>query len=227
MFKLSETPSEKPSEEVAGHTTALRSAEFSLEQRRILLRLAHEAILSALDNRRLPEIPPSLPGLSEPRGVFTTLYLCPHNLGDGVPQAGDRDVHRQLQLRGCVGYAMPVAPLYLAVSETARAAAFDDSRFLPVTKEETPRLEVALSVLSRLFRIAPEAVEIGRHGLVISRGSRRGLLLPQVPRENNWDRGTFLEQTCRKAGLAPDAWRKNATVEAFTAEVFSDADVEG
>jgi AmmeMemoRadiSam system protein A len=145
--------------------------------------------------------------LSEPRGVFTTLYL-------------DRE------LRGCVGYAVAVAPLYRAVAETARAAAFDDSRFLPVTREEAPRLEVSLSVLSGLVPIRPEAVEVGRHGLVISQGARRGLLLPQVPSEHGWDRETFLDQTCRKAGLPPDAWRKTATIEAFTAEVFGDSDVE-
>jgi uncharacterized protein len=69
-------------------------------------------------------------------------------------------------------------------------------------------------------------VEVGRHGLVIALGARRGLLLPQVPVENGWDRETFLEQTCRKAGLPLDAWRKGATLEAFTAEVFSDAEVK-
>jgi uncharacterized protein (TIGR00296 family) len=97
---------------------------------------------------------------------------------------------------------------------------------LPVTKEEALKLEVSLSVLSRLFPIHPEAVEVGRHGLVISDGARRGLLLPQVSVENGWDRETFLEQTCRKAGLPPDAWRKNATIEAFTAEIFADAEAE-
>jgi AmmeMemoRadiSam system protein A len=112
------------------------------------------------------------------------------------------------------------------VAETARAAAFEDSRFMPVTKEEALKLEVSLSVLSRLFPIHPEAVKVGRHGLVISQGARRGLLLPQVPIENGWDRETFLEQTCRKAGLPPDAWRKGATIEAFTAEIFADADAE-
>jgi AmmeMemoRadiSam system protein A len=125
-------------------------------------------------------------------------------------------------LRGCIGYAVPIAPLYRAVAETARAAAFEDSRFLPVTMEEAPRLEVSLSVLSGLVPIRPEAVEVGRHGLVISQGPRRGLLLPQVPVEQNWDRETFLGQTCRKAGLPPDAWRHAATIEAFTAEVFGD-----
>jgi uncharacterized protein len=179
-------------------------AEFSIEERRILLRIAHEAILSAFTGRS-PGAAPS-PHLSDPRGVFTTLYL------DG-------------DLRGCVGYALPIAPLYRAVSETARAAAFEDSRFLPVTEEEAPRLDVSLSVLSPLFPVQAEQVEVGRHGLVICLGARRGLLLPQVPVEYDWDRETFLEQTCRKAGLPCDAWQKGASLEAFTAEVFGDGDV--
>jgi uncharacterized protein len=181
---------------------SLPSAEFSPEERATLLRIAHESILSALADQDLPEAPAS-PHLSEARGAFTTLYL------NG-------------SLRGCVGYAMPVAPLYRAVAETARAAAFEDSRFWPVTKDEARDLQVSLSVLSRLFPIRPEEVDVGRHGLVISLGSRRGLLLPQVPVECSWDRETFLDQTCRKAGLPCDAWRKGTTLEAFTAEVFSD-----
>jgi AmmeMemoRadiSam system protein A len=121
-----------------------------------------------------------------------------------------------------VGYAVPVAPLYRAVAETARAAAFDDSRFQPVSRDEAPQLAVSLSVLSLVFPIRPEEVEVGRHGLLISRGSHRGLLLPQVPLEYGWDRETFLSQTCRKAGLPADALRKGAVLEAFTAEVFGD-----
>jgi AmmeMemoRadiSam system protein A len=219
MSRLFETPSEKPSEnltarEVAGDP-ATPAPDFSLDQRRALLRIAHEAILSVLERRPFPEPSPLPPGLSDPRGVFTTLYL-----------RGDLSGDLGRQLRGCVGYAVPIAPLYRAVAETARAAAFEDSRFLPVTKEEALKLEVSLSVLSRLFPIQPEAVEVGRHGLVISLGVRRGLLLPQVTVEHGWDRETFLEQTCRKAGLPLDAWRKTATVEAFTAEVFADSDVE-
>jgi len=229
MSKLSETPSvqsEKPTENLSEREAARPAPlslelelEFSLEQRRTLLGIAHQAILSALEHRPFPEAPPFAPGLAEPRGVFTTLYLR----GE-LHREPHRELHRQL--RGCVGYALPIAPLYRAVAETARAAAFDDSRFLPVTEEEAPQLEVSLSVLSRLVSIPPEAVEVGRHGLLISDGVRRGLLLPQVPVEYGWDRETFLEQTCRKAGLPLDAWRKTATIEAFTAEVFSDADVE-
>jgi AmmeMemoRadiSam system protein A len=238
MSKLSETPSEKPSENLSARAIARPAPlsselelEFSLEQRRTLLRIAHQAILSALERRPFPEAPPLPPGLEEPRGVFTTLYLR-----DELHGELHRELHRESrseshleshrQLRGCVGYALPIAPLYRAVAETARAAAFDDSRFLPVTLEEASQLEVSLSVLSRLVSIHPEAVEVGRHGLLISDGVRRGLLLPQVPVEYGWDRETFLEQTCRKAGLPLDAWRKTATIEAFTAEVFSDADVE-
>jgi len=225
MSKLSETPSAHQSENPTGQAIPLQYAEFSLEQRRTLLAIAHEAILCELEHRPFPAASPASPALSEPRGVFTTLYL-----GSGLHGQSDGELHphphRQLhrQLRGCVGYAAPGAPLYRAVAETARAAAFEDSRFLPVTKEEAPRLEVSLSVLSRLVAIHPDAVQVGRHGLVISQGGHRGLLLPQVPAENDWDRETFLEQTCRKAGLPEDAWRKGASIEAFTAEIFSDAD---
>jgi AmmeMemoRadiSam system protein A len=108
--------------------------------------------------------------------------------------------------------------------ETARAAAFDDSRFAPVTLEEAFELEISLSILSPLHVISPDEVEIGRHGLLISDGARRGLLLPQVPVENGWDREKFLEQTCRKAGLLPDAWRHGTKIEGFCAEVFGDSD---
>ena len=223
MSKLFEAPSAKPSESLiareVARDTATPAPEFSLDQRRTLLRIAHEAILSVLERRPFPEVLPLPAALLDPRGVFTTLYLR----GDQHPDLPG-DLGRQL--RGCVGYAVPIAPLYRAVAETARAAAFEDSRFLPVTKEEALKLEVSLSVLSRLLPIHPEAVEVGRHGLVISLGARRGLLLPQVAVEHSWDRETFLEQTSRKAGLPLDAWRKAATVEAFTAEVFADADAE-
>jgi AmmeMemoRadiSam system protein A len=176
--------------------------EFSAEERALLMQLAHESILSALERRETALDRPS-PHLAEPRGAFTSLYL--HG-----------------QLRGCVGYVLPVSALYLAVADTARAAAFQDTRFSPVTIEEARDLQIELSILSLPQPIAAEAVEIGRHGLLISTGGHRGLLLPQVPIEHHWDRVTFLEQTCRKAGLPPDAWQKGAAIEAFTAEVFGE-----
>jgi AmmeMemoRadiSam system protein A len=131
-------------------------------------------------------------------------------------------LHIEGELRGCVGYVLPISPLYRAVAETARAAAFDDTRFYPVTLEEAPHLEIELSILSVPQPIHAEDVEVGRHGLLISMHGHRGLLLPQVPVEHNWDRTTFLEQTCRKAGLPVEAWKKGATIEAFVAEVFGD-----
>jgi len=121
-----------------------------------------------------------------------------------------------------VGYVLPACSVYRAVAETARAAAFDDNRFPPVTEAEAPHLEIELSILSPAKPIRPEEVEVGRHGLLISYHGRRGLLLPQVPVEHQWDRLTFLEQTCRKAGLPLDAWQKGATLDAFTAEVFGE-----
>jgi len=176
--------------------------EFSQQERSQLLRLAHESIESALAGHEIPLDPPTS-HLAQPRGVFTSLHL--HG-----------------QLRGCVGYVLPAGSIYRAVGETARAAAFEDNRFSPVTLAEAPHLEIELSILTPPQPIAAEAIEIGRHGLLISQGGRRGLLLPQVPVEHHWDRVTFLEQTCRKAGLPGDAWQNGAVIEAFSAEVFGD-----
>jgi AmmeMemoRadiSam system protein A len=176
--------------------------EFSPEERTLLLRLAHDSICTALEKREIPFDPPT-PHLAEPRGAFTTLYL-----------GGE--------LRGCVGYVLPTCSAYRAVAETARAAAFDDNRFSPVTADEAPYLEIELSILSPPQPVPAEEIEVGHHGLLISQHGHRGLLLPQVPVEHTWNRTTFFEQTCRKAGLPLDAWRKGATIEAFTAEIFSD-----
>ena len=89
-------------------------------------------------------------------------------------------------------------------------------------KREVNGLNLEISVLSPLSDIAPENIEVGRHGLVISRGALRGLLLPQVAVQWKWDREQFLEETCRKAGLPPDAWRQGARIQAFTAQVFEE-----
>jgi uncharacterized protein (TIGR00296 family) len=91
---------------------------------------------------------------------------------------------------------------------------------------EAPGLKISISVLSPVAPIRAEEVIVGRHGLIISQGVFRGLLLPQVPVEHGWDRATFLEQTCRKAGLPLDAWKSGAKIEAFTAEVFGDPGAE-
>ncbi len=174
--------------------------EYTTEERRHLLKLAHEAIEAALNSREVDCAAPS-EHLAEKRGAFTTLHLGGH-------------------LRGCVGYVFPVRSLCRTVAETAVSAAFHDTRFPPVTPEEAPQLDIEISILSPLQPIAPDDVEVGKHGLVVTLGARRGLLLPQVPIEYGWDRETFLAETCHKAGLPEDAWQHGATLEAFTAEVF-------
>jgi AmmeMemoRadiSam system protein A len=172
----------------------------------MLLQIAHEAIIALVEGRDISFPVPS-PHLAEPRGVFTTIY------SDG-------------KLRGCVGFPVASLSLFKAVAETARAAASEDPRFAPVNLHQARTLRISISILSTLRAITPAEIEIGRHGLVISQGARRGLLLPQVPVEHSWNRDTFLEQTCLKAGLPADAWRTEARVEAFTAEVFGDSDFE-
>ncbi len=178
------------------------AGEYSPQERELLLHLAHQAIDTELEQGEmtLPAIPEHL---QQQRGAFTTLHL-----------EGD--------VRGCVGYVFPVAPLFQTIIETARAAAFQDMRFLPVTREEARQLQISISVLSPLFPVKAEEVELGKHGLLVTQGNRRGLLLPQVPAEHGWDLKTFLEQTCRKAGLPSDAWHHGATLEAFTAEIFGE-----
>jgi AmmeMemoRadiSam system protein A len=196
-------PSSQPSsKESSGSTLSRHPGEFSADERILLLRLAHESIQAALEKRELPLRPPTA-HLAEARGVFTSLYL-------------------RGQLRGCVGFVLPKNQVYRAVAETAQAAAFEDTRFPPVTLAEASELKIELSILSPPQSISADAVEIGRHGLLIAMNGHRGLLLPQVPVEHHWDRVTFLEQTCRKAGLPLDAWKNGAKIEAFTAEVFGD-----
>jgi AmmeMemoRadiSam system protein A len=200
-------PNSAPAPVPPTQTVGAETGEFSRAERVLLLKVAHEAIESALDREEISWQPPS-PHLAEPRGVFTTLYL-------------------RGELRGCVGFVFAVMPVYRAVAETARAAATEDSRFEPVHADEVPQLEVSLSILSPLRPIRADQLEVGQHGLIVSMSGHRGLLLPQVPMEHHWDRITFLQQTCRKAGLPLDAWRSGATLEAFTAEVFGDSDVQG
>jgi len=182
--------------------------EYSQEERRWLLRLARQSIRAAVRGQT-PGTPEDLLGrpphehLLQPRGAFTTLHM-----------AG--------QLRGCIGVIMAVRALHEAVCQTARDAAMEDPRFEPVREVELEQLQIEISVLSPMFEIAPEQVVVGRHGLLITHQGSRGLLLPQVALERSWEREVFLAQTCRKAGLPVDAWRRGARIEAFTAEVFGE-----
>lgn len=171
-----------------------------------LLQLARDSIRAHLTGEAIPSLAGASPMLCELRGVFVSL-------------------HRRGQLRGCIGYLEAVKPLGQAVVEMATAAAFHDPRFLPLRETELADLDVEISVLTPMQRLAQSQVEniqVGQHGLYIEKGSSRGLLLPQVAVDFRWDRTTFLQQTCCKAGLPPDAWKDPDTrIFTFTAEIFS------
>ena len=176
------------------------------EARRELLRIAREAIRAGLRGRRYVPEEPADPALRRPAGVFVTL-------------------HENGALRGCIGTFQSDRPLYRNVAEMAQAAAFEDPRFPPLRPEEFPRVDLEISVLSPMERVPdPREVQVGRHGLYIVQGPRRGVLLPQVAVEQGWDRETFLAQTCLKAGLPPDAWSRGAEIYVFEAEVFGEKD---
>lgn len=170
-----------------------------------LLLLARRALEEGVWAASLPEIDSPPGALCENRGAFVTLFK------------GGR-------LRGCIGYIEPQKPLYRTVRECALAAALHDPRFDPVSPSELPSIKLEVSVLSSLEAISPEQIEVGRHGLLVSRGFQRGLLLPQVAVERKWDARKFLEETCTKAGLPSDAWCHGARVQAFTAQVFGETE---
>jgi len=172
-------------------------------EQRTLLKLARGALQESVRHHALPETEEPPGALREPCGAFVSL-------------------HKGERLRGCIGYVEPLKPLFVTVRECAMAAALRDPRFDPVTAKELPSLRLEISVLSPLVDIAPDEIEVGRHGLLVSRGLLRGLLLPQVAVEWKWDRERFLEETCLKAGLPPDAWRHGARIQAFTAQVFEE-----
>ena len=179
--------------------------QLTEQEQRILLALARQALEHKLQQRpaaedNLNSVPRAL---LEPAGAFVTL-------------------RREGRLRGCIGHVFAEKPLYQVVQDCAVSAALADLRFSPITPEELPALYIEISVLSALTSVAPEQIEVGRHGLFVSKGRRHGLLLPQVAVEWHWDRERFIEETCAKAGLPPDAWRKGAALEAFTAQVFGE-----
>ena len=127
-------------------------------------------------------------------------------------------------LRGCIGFTSATKPLYMTIRDTATLAALRDPRFQPVSPAELPQLEYEISVLSPLRRVMElELIKVGQHGLLIKNGAHEGLLLPQVPVEQKWDRLAFLSATCIKAGLPADAWQdENTDVFQFTAVVFEE-----
>lgn len=176
---------------------------ISAADRALLLKLARDAIVAHAGGHRVTS-PPLAPIAQEKAAVFVTL-------------------HNGEALRGCIGHLDADQPFSLVIPRCAVAAASEDPRFPAVTVDEVPFLSVELSVLTPLESISGAAdVEIGRHGLVVEQGWQRGLLLPQVAVEWNWDAETFLAQTCHKAGLPTDAWKRGARLWRFEAEVFGE-----
>ena len=173
-------------------------------ERGALLDLARRAVTARIEGRPQPPLPEGPPCLLQPRGAFVTLRL------DGA-------------LRGCIGMIRPQLALAESVLRSAAAAATEDPRFPPLGRAELDRVRIEISALERPFRVLdPGQVVLGRHGLIVTQGRRRGLLLPQVATEQGWDIGTFVEEACLKAGLAPDACEKGGVLEAFEAEVFGE-----
>jgi len=176
---------------------------LSETDRKSILELARQAVVEAVTQKRLPpEIPKN--DLFGPHcGVFVTLHV------DG-------------KLRGCIGVIQPKESLGENIARCAVSAALEDPRFTPMQPEELPKLEIEVSLLSPLQRIQPDQIEIGKHGLLMEQGFRRGLLLPQVAVEHRLGREEFLRETCHKAGLPEDAWKAPGTrIYGFTCEIVT------
>jgi AmmeMemoRadiSam system protein A len=177
------------------------------DERRRLLRVAREALAAACDGRAPDETHPPLGPLAEPCGAFVSL-------------------HREGELRGCIGTFVQDRPLEWVVRDMAVAAGFEDPRFCPLQSVELGSLDIEISVLSELCRTTADAVVPGFHGVSVALGSAKGVFLPRVAVEAGWDRETLLAEACRKAGLEPDAWRRpQAEISVFTAEAFGESDL--
>jgi AmmeMemoRadiSam system protein A len=173
------------------------------DDRAALVVLARDAVTCAVLGGPAPA-PPHRAVFNQVGGAFVTLTI-------------------RGELRGCIGQVEPRDPLGAVIVHCAAAAALEDPRFPPVSPIELPSLSIEVSVLTPAEEVLDlERIEVGRHGLIVSHNGCRGLLLPQVATEYGWSREQFLVQTCRKAGLAKDAWRRGARIYCFEAEVFGD-----
>jgi AmmeMemoRadiSam system protein A len=175
--------------------------------KKLLLEIARDALHAGVQGRESRQNLPSDAAAGPFTGAFVTL-------------------RKRGRLRGCMGQVGTEQSLAQVVAHCAKAAALEDPRFDPVRAEELPEIEIEISALSPLQDVAPEEIETGKHGLMVSRGSQRGLLLPQVATEMRWTARRFLEETCLKAGFDPHAWREPETkIQGFTADVFSESEI--
>jgi AmmeMemoRadiSam system protein A len=177
---------------------------LSEEQKKFLLGLARQTIETKLRTDIILKAEVEDKMLLNKRGAFVTLKV------DG-------------ELRGCIGYPLPYKPLAEAVAGMAVAAATQDYRFQPLNEEDLTSLKIEISVLTLPRRIKDiREIEVGKHGIIISKGFNKGLLLPQVPLEYNWDLETYIRHGCMKAGLDEYEWKKKVEIEVFEAQVFSE-----
>lgn len=190
---------------------------MDLEKGKRIVKLARETIETYLEEGKRPEPPEEISEeMKEERGVFVTLK-------------------KNGNLRGCIGRPLPTEPLISALMDSAIRAATKDPRFPRLEPEELPQITVEVSVLTLPKKLDvedpkkyPEKVEVGEDGLIVKYRGREGLLLPQVPIEQDWDAEEFLSQTCVKAGLSPDNWLKEGVeIEKFSAQIFKEKEPEG
>jgi len=177
---------------------------LSKPERKLLLEIARGAVRAHLMEEKFPvrEIPNGT--LRQPHGVFVSIHCGP-------------------KLRGCIGRFQTDIPLFQTTAECAVSAAMADSRFLPIKVEELEHISFEISALTPLKKIERvDQLKLGRHGLMVAKGSRQGLLLPQVASRYKWDRREFLRQTCLKAGLEPEEWKSGANIFVFEAVVFDE-----
>lgn len=195
--------------------------QLNLEEGKILVRLARKAVEEYLKTRKRIRVPEDIPDrLLQSCGVFVTI----NSIKNG-----------EKELRGCIGYPYPTTPLAQAVIESAISSATQDPRFYPLSLSELEKVVFEVSVLTPPQIIEakkpseyPSKIQVGKDGLIIERGMFKGLLLPQVPVEWEWDEEEFLCQCCIKAGLPPDNWLLNDTkVYKFQAIIFEEEKPKG
>ena len=181
---------------------------LTTDEKKTLLRIAREALTHYVrDQKELESLPQGIEltdRLKEPAGAFVTL-------------------HKEKQLRGCIGYIESIRPLYQAVIENAVSACSRDYRFSPVDASELDHLKIEISALSPMKEISgPHEYLPEKHGIILEKNGKRAVFLPQVAKEQRWDREKTLEHLCLKAGLPKDAWKEDCQFWVFTAEVFGE-----
>jgi AmmeMemoRadiSam system protein A len=180
---------------------------YSMEEKKELLQVARHTIETYLKEGKKEYPETDNPRFLEHRGVFVTL-------------------HKKGNLRGCIGYPLPIKPLIESVADNAIASAAEDPRFPPVEVDEMEDIDIEISVLTVPKKVeSHEDVVVGRDGIIISKGFMKGLLLPQVPVEQGWDLEEYISYGCRKAGLPESEWKKGVNIETFQGIVFGEMEL--